>query len=208
MVARPTEWLVWPSCPRRPGWWLILVPDAACGDTCGLRTRRRCGALPITESSLGDGILRRGRLDRRGRGLRQSESDQEFRSRSRKDAHASKLAALCRDHSRRGPWPTADARPVAYWRKGVARAVPRRPAPQCRCAGSCRLADLMALDTRCRSRRRKGRHAAGAWIFAARRPRDRRVWAAGRHRVREGRHVDRDAFHRRISATARRLQAF
>ncbi|MGI9503514.1 MAG: formimidoylglutamate deiminase, partial [Geminicoccaceae bacterium] len=44
-----------------------------------------------------------------------------------------------------------------------------------------------------------------AWIFAGSEPAVRDVWSAGRHVVKDGRHVERDAIRARYAATIRSL---
>jgi len=204
--ARPIEWLL-ANADVGPRWCLIHCTQMQPDETLALAaTGAVTGLCPITEASLGDGIFDGVRYlgagGRIGLGsdsnieitlageMRQLEYSQRLRERTR--------AALATRDAATGQrlWQAAAA--------GGAQAAGRdagRIAPGA-------LADLVALDA-------SGPDLAGlagvtaldAWVFAAGGRGVAGVWAAGRHVVRGGRHVARDAITAGYAGVARRLRA-
>jgi formimidoylglutamate deiminase len=188
---RPVEWVLHHVVPDER-FTFIHCTQMEPHETEGLaRSGATAGLCPITESSLGDGIFDGVRwLSAGGRiavgsdsnirialseELRTLEYSQRLRDRSR-----AALAAPDRSTGRRlfdailSGGAAAALRSTGAIRKG-------------------RLADLMALDARhVDLDGRAGDTILDAWIFAGDDRMVRDVWSAGRHMVRDGRHIARE----------------
>ena len=190
--ARPVEWMLDHLDPG-PAWCLIHLTQMEPHETARLAaTGAVAGLCPITEANLGDGIFDGVRwLSAGGRigvgsdsnirislteELRQLDHSQRLRDRVR-----AALATAGKSTGRR----LYDAVLA-----GAAQAAGRE-------AGAIApgmWADLLALDTSgVDLDGREGDRLLDSWVFAGSDRAVRDVWAAGRHMVREGRHVAREA---------------
>ena len=190
--ARPVAWAL-DHLPLGPGWCLIHLTQMETGETERLApTGVVAGLCPITEANLGDGIFDGVRwLSAGGRigvgsdsnirislteELRQLDHSQRLRDRVR--------AALAT------PEKSTGRRLYDAVLAGGAQAAGRT-------AGAIApglWADLLALDAGAVDLvGREGDRLLDAWVFAGSDRMVSDVWAAGRHMVREGRHVARDA---------------
>ncbi|MCG6115887.1 MAG: formimidoylglutamate deiminase [Mesorhizobium sp.] len=204
--ARPTEWLL-ANAPVDQGWCLIHCTQMQRAETLALAaTGAVAGLCPITESSLGDGIFDGVAWTGAG-GAFGIGSDSNIRITLSEELRTLDHSQRLRDHSR-AALATADRSTGRVLLEGAARGGAQATARDAGVLEAGRLADLMALDTaHIDLDGRKGDTLLDAWIFAADDRAISDVWAAGRHQVREGRHVDRDAIIANYRATARRLQA-
>lgn len=202
--ARPITWLL-ANAPVDPSWCLIHATQTTPAETTALaQVGAIAGLCPITEANLGDGIFdgvrflkasgcfgvgsdSNIRIDLKGE-LCQLDYSQRLRDRSR-----AALASEIRSTGRRLLEEAA---------KGGARASARG-------SGVIEVgafADLTALDASAVDLIGKNGDALlDAWIFAGSEPVVRDVWSAGRHVVREGRHIERDAIRARYVETIRAL---
>ena len=202
--ARPVAWLL-DNAPVDARWCLIHATQMTPSETTKLAgTGAIAGLCPITEANLGDGIfdgvrfLEAGgrigvgsdsniRIDLKGE-LCQLDYSQRLRDRSR--------AALASEIGSTGRQLLENAA------KGGAQASARGN-------GVIEIgayADLLALDGNAIDLIGKEKDTLlDAWIFAGSEPAVRDVWSAGRHVVKDGRHVERDAIRARYAATIRSL---
>jgi len=203
--ARPVEWLL-ANAEVDARWCLVHCTQMTPEETGALaRTGAVAGLCPITEANLGDGIFEGARWlaagGRFGIGsdsnirialsgeLRTLEYSQRLRERAR-------AVLATQEHS-------AGRRLFEAAAEGGAQALGRgagRIAPGA-------WADLVALDAQALALvGRAGDTALDSWVFAADDRLVRDVWAAGRHVVRAGRHVARDAVAARFRAHMLRLR--
>ncbi len=203
--ARPVEWLL-ANRPIDARWCLIHATQMTAAETEGLaRSGAVAGLCPITEANLGDGIFDGVRYlgtgGRFGVGsdsnvrislaeeLRMLEYSQRLRDRGR-----ACLATVERSSGR-----------VLYEGAvaGGAQAAGRE-------SGAIRVgdwADLVALDAGSLALEGlQGDTILDAWIFAGDDRLVRDLWSAGRHIVREGRHVAKDAVAARFRQVLARLR--
>lgn len=163
-------------------------------------------ACPITESSLGDGILRAAEYLQAG-GVLAIGSDSDIRI-----SLSEELRTL--EHSQR----LRDRRRVvlADWDRSCGRFLLEMAAAggakaTGRYAGRIetgRVADLFALDMNDPALEGLSQdRLLDAWIFAGDDRLISDVWSAGRHVVKQGRHIYRDTITQRFNATMRRLRA-
>jgi formimidoylglutamate deiminase len=202
---------------RRPVEWVLdhLVPDARftfihCTqmephETEALaRTGATAGLCPITESSLGDGIFDGVRWLSAG-GRIAIGSDSNIRIALSEELRTLEYAQRLRDRSRAAlatPEKSTGRRLYDAILAGGAAAAGRE-------TGAIRpglLADLVALDAgHVDLEGRQGDSILDTWIFAGDDRMVQDVWSAGRHMVRGGRHVARDAIAAAYRATLRDL---
>lgn len=198
--ARPVEWML-ANMPLGPTWCLIHLTQMIPSETEQLAaTGVVAGLCPITEANLGDGIFDAirwmGTDGRIGIGsdsnirislteeLRQLDHSQRLRDRVR--------AALAT------PEQSTGRRLFDAVCAGGARAAGRDSGA----IAEGQWADLLALDSRAVDLEgREGDRILDTWIFAGSDRMVTDVWAAGRHCVKDGRHVARD----RIEAEYRRV---
>jgi formimidoylglutamate deiminase len=204
--ARPTEWLL-ENAAVDGDWCLIHCTQMERAETLALAaTGAVAGLCPITESSLGDGIFD-GVAWTRASGAFGVGSDSNIRIGLSEELRTLDHSQRLRDHSR-AALATADRSTGRVLLESAARGGAQATARHAGAIEAGRLADLMALDTdRIDLEGRTGDMLLDSWIFASDDRAVSDVWAAGRHQVREGRHVDHDAITRRYRETARRLQA-
>ncbi|KAA0914920.1 formimidoylglutamate deiminase [Aquicoccus porphyridii] len=202
--ARPVEWAL-DNMALGPRWCLIHLTQMTGDETARLApTGAVAGLCPITEANLGDGIFNatgwRAQGGAFGMGsdsnvlislteeLRQLEYSQRLRDRAR--------AVLAEDNRSTGRVLFEEAT------RGAARALGRD-------AGEIapgKWADLVRLDDSTPDMAgRPGDTMLDAWIFA-RASGVRDLWSAGRHVVRDGRHIARETIAARYADTMHQLR--
>lgn len=202
--ARPVEWAV-ANLALDPRWCMIHVTQMTPAETAALaRTGAVAGLCPITEANLGDGIFDApGWMAARGAFGVGSDSNvrislaEELRVLEYSQRLALKARAVMADHRSTGRLLWEEAA------KGGAQAAGRA-------SGRIELgqwADLVAIDTEdLRLEGLAGDQLLDAFLFAGRDGLVTDLWSAGRHIVRGGRHIARDAVATRFRATMRRLR--
>jgi formimidoylglutamate deiminase len=204
--ARPVEWLL-ANAPVGPDWCLIHCTQMERHETLALAaTGAVAGLCPITESSLGDGIFDGVAWAGAG-GAFGVGSDSNIRITLSEELRTLDYSQRLRDRSRAAlatPGRSTGRVLLEEAARGGARAAGRDSGV----LAEGRLADLVALDlAHVDLEGREGDALLDAWIFAGDDRAVSDVWAAGRYRVREARHVARDAIERAYRATIRRLRA-
>ncbi|MDP2699429.1 formimidoylglutamate deiminase [Thalassospira sp.] len=202
---RPVEWLLH-HADVAPNWCLIHCTQMQEHETIALaRTGAVAGLCPITESSLGDGIFDGVRyLAHHGRiGIG---SDSNIRISLSEELRTLEYSQRLRDRSRAA---------LATAQKSTARRLYDDVAlggaqAAGRNAGRIEvgaLADLMALDaTSVDLIGRTGDTILDAFVFAGDDRMVRDVWSAGRHMVREGRHIAHDSITNRYRQVMAQLR--
>lgn len=190
--ARPVEWLL-DNAPVGQNWCLIHATHMTPDETTGMaRSGAVAGLCPMTESNLGDGIFDGVRFIGAG-GAYGVGSDSNVRIALAEELRVLEYSQRLRDRSRNamltGEGSTGETLYIAA-AKGGAQAMGRA-------SGAIRVgdwADLTALDINARpfwGLRRD--QLLDAWIFAGDDAVVTDVWSAGRHMVKGGAHVGRDA---------------
>ena len=193
--ARPVRWLLENAAPDAR-WCLIHCTQMDPHETEGLaRTGAVAGLCPITESSLGDGIFDGVRWMEAG-GRIAVGSDSNIRISLSEELRTLEYSQRLRDGAR-----AALATPELSTGRRIFEEVVWGGAQAAgRGAGGIAAgnrADLMALDGAAVDLQgRSGDALLDSYVFAGDDRMVREVWAAGRHLVRDGRHVDRDAIRR------------
>jgi formimidoylglutamate deiminase len=202
--ARPVDWAV-ANLPLGPRWCMIHATQMTPAETTALaRTGAVAGLCPITEANLGDGIFDApGWMAARGAFGVGTDSNvrialaEELRLLEYSQRLNLKARAVLADHRSTGRLLWEEAA------KGGAQAAGRA-------AGRIevgRWADLVALDTEdLRLEGLAGDQLLDAFVFAGSDGLVTDLWSAGRHVVREGRHIARDSVANRFRATMRRLR--
>ncbi len=197
--ARPVEWLLGEH-EIDPRWCLIHSTHLDAGETRRLAASGAvAGLCPITEANLGDGIFNGvsylGDGGRLGVG-----SDSNIRISVAEELRQLDYSQRLRDRLRAvlaDPGQSVGANLYRRALAGGAQALGRD-------AGEIavgRWADLAALDLRPHGfGSLTGDAALDAYLFSAGNAAVADVWSAGRHRVRSGRHVERDAIAARYDA--------
>lgn len=190
--ARPVEWAL-EHMGLDGRWCLIHCTQMTPQETRGLaETGAVAGLCPITESSLGDGIFDGVRWLGHG-GRIAIGSDSNIRIALAEELRTLDYSQRLRDHSR-AALATAEKstgrRLFEAMLAGGAQAAGRETGV----LEKGRWADMVALDAgSIHLEGRAGDTALDAWIFAGDDRLVTDVWAAGRHRVRDGQHVAREA---------------
>lgn len=203
--ARPVEWAV-ANLPLDARWCMIHATQMTAAETAALaETGAVAGLCPITEANLGDGIFDApGWLASGGVFGVGTDSNvrislaEELRLLEYSQRLGLRARAVMADHRSTGRllWEAAAA--------GGAQAAGR---------GSGRIevgqwADLLALEVSdLRLEGLEGDQLLDAFVFAGRDGLVGDLWSAGRHIVRQGRHVARETVEARFRATMRRLRA-
>lgn len=202
--ARPVEWAV-ANLPLDARWCMIHATQMTPAETAALAmTGAVAGLCPITEANLGDGIFDgSGWLAAGGTFGIGSDSNvrislsEELRLLEYSQRLGLKARAVLADQRSTGRLLWEEAA------RGGAQAAGRG-------AGAIAIgewADLVALDTGdLRLDGLRGDHLLDAVLFAGRDGLVTDLWSAGRHIVRDGRHIHRDAIATRFRATMRRLR--
>ncbi|MBL9072635.1 formimidoylglutamate deiminase [Tabrizicola sp.] len=202
--ARPVDWAL-ANLPLDARWCMIHATQMTSSETAALaRTGAVAGLCPITEANLGDGIFD-------GPGWMAADgafgvgTDSNVRISLAEELRLLEYSQRL-NHKARAVM--ADARSTGrfLWEralKGGAQAAGRT-------SGRIEVgqwADLVALDTGdLRLEGVQGDQLLDAFLFAGRDGLVTDLWSAGRHIVREGRHIARDAVEARFRATMRRLR--
>lgn len=189
---RPVEWLLDNAAPDAR-WCLIHCTQMQPHETTGLAaTGAVAGLCPITESSLGDGIFDGVRWLGAG-GRIAIGSDSNIRIALSEELRTLDYSQRLRDRSRAAlatPDKSTGRRLFDAACAGGAQAAGRetgRIAP-----GQC--ADLLTLDAaHIDLAGQSGDRLLDIFVFAGSDAMVRDVWSAGRHMVRDGRHIHRDA---------------
>ncbi|WP_429911647.1 formimidoylglutamate deiminase [Glycocaulis sp.] len=202
--ARPTEWLL-ANAEVDARWCLIHCTQMTDEETRALaRTGTVAGLCPITESNLGDGIFN-GTTWLEAGGRFGVGSDSNVRISLSEELRQLEYSQRLRDRSR-AALATREKSAGRVLLEGVARGGAQAAGREAGVIAAGRLADLVALDTgHITLEGRSGDLTIDSWVFAGDDAMVSDVWAAGRHQVREGRHIDHDAITERYRATIRRL---
>ncbi len=204
--ARPVEWLL-DNAAVDARWCLIHCTQMEPHETRGLAaTGAVAGLCPITESSLGDGTFDGvnwlGFGGRFGIG-----SDSNIRIALAEELRVLDYSQRLRDRSR-AALATAGKSTGRVLFEGAVAGGAQAAGRDSGAIAAGRLADLLALDGEAVDLAgRVGDTVLDCWIFAGDDRMVGDVWAAGRHVVREGRHIGREAITRAYLDCTRRLKA-
>lgn len=190
--ARPIEWLL-SEHDVSARWCLIHCTHMNPAETEGLaRSGAVAGLCPVTEANLGDGIFDGARFLASG-GSFGVGSDSNIRISAAEELRQLEYSQRLRDRLRVVLAPPGRSAGDVLYRKalaGGAQALGRE-------SGAIepgKWADLVALDLDTAGFAPLGGSAAlDAWIFSAGNSAVSDLWSAGRHRVKAGRHVAREA---------------
>lgn len=205
MGARPVEWLLH-QMPVDRRWCLIHATQMAPHETIALaQSGAVAGLCPITEANLGDGVFDAPRFLSAG-GRFGVGSDSNLRIALSEELrlleYSQRLA-----HRGRAVLATPAASTGRVLFEGAVRGGAQAAGRHSGAIAPGHWADLLALDTSGDLAGRQGDALLDGWIFAGDDRLVREVWSAGRHIVREGRHVAHEAVTRRFRAVMARLGA-
>lgn len=204
--ARPTQWLL-ANTEVDTRWCLIHCTQMTGDETLALaRTGAVAGLCPITEANLGDGIFK-GTAWQEAGGTFGVGSDSNVRIALSEELRQLEYSQRLRDRSR-AALATHEKSAGRVLLESAARGGAQAAGREAGVLAVGKLADLLALDTTHISLEgRSGDLTLDSWVFAGDDTMVSDVWAAGRHQVRGGQHIARDAITRRYRATIRRLGA-
>lgn len=204
--ARPVAWLL-SHAAVDVRWCLIHCTQMQRSETLALAaTGAVAGLCPITESSLGDGIFD-GIAWTAAQGNWGIGSDSNIRISLSEELRTLDYSQRLRDHSR-AALATAGQSTGRVLLESAARGGAQAAARDAGVIATGRLADLMALDTgHVDLDGREGDTLLDAYIFAADDRAVSDVWAAGRHLVSGGEHVQRQAITEAYRRVLRRLRS-
>ncbi|MGR3486017.1 MAG: formimidoylglutamate deiminase [Paracoccaceae bacterium] len=204
--ARPIEWALDNLGPDER-WCLIHCTQSQPHETSALAgTGAVAGLCPITESSLGDGIFDGVRWLDAGGALALG-SDSDIRVSLTEEMRTLEHSQRLRDGTR-AALATADRSTARRLLDAVCAGGARAAGRACGAIAPGLWADLTALDDRHLTLDGLGGDTLlDAWTFAGTGAEVTDVWSAGRHLVRERRHVERDAIAARYRAVQARLRA-
>lgn len=202
--TRPVQWLLDNQPPDRR-WCLIHCTRMTPAETTGLAaTGAVAGLCPITEGSLGDGIFDGARWVGAG-GSMAVGSDSNIRISLSEELRQLEYSQRLRDHARAVLAKPGDSTGRSLYDAvlaGGAQVLGRNSGA----IASGRIADLVALDGDATDLiGRQGDAVLDTWIFATGDALVSDVWSAGRHVVRDRRHIARDAITRAYRACLTRL---
>jgi formimidoylglutamate deiminase len=202
--ARPVRWLL-DSAPVDSRWCLIHCTQMQPDETLALAASGAvAGLCPITESSLGDGIFDGVRWLGAG-GAFGIGSDSNIRIALSEELRTLDYSQRLRDRSR-AALATAARSTGRVLFEGAARGGAQAAGRASGVIAPGMWADLLALDGGAVDLTgRQDDTVLDAWIFAGDDRMVREVWSAGRHVVRDGRHMARDAITAAYVATLKRL---
>ncbi|SMH33279.1 formimidoylglutamate deiminase [Mesorhizobium australicum] len=197
--ARPVQWLL-SEHDVSARWCLIHCTHMTPGETEGLaRSGAVAGLCPVTEANLGDGIFDGRRFLSFGGSIGVG-SDSNIRISASEELRQLEYSQRLRDRRRVVlADPGQSAGDVLYRAAlaGGARALGRDTGA----IEKGRWADLVALDLDAAGYAPLGEQAAlDSWVFSAGNAAVSDLWSAGRHKVRSGRHVAREAIAARYRA--------
>ncbi len=204
--ARPVEWLLH-KMKIGAGWRLVHATQMTEAETTALAASGAGVVVcPITEANLGDGIFPARDYLSAGGGLALG-SDSNLRISLSEELRALEHSQRLRDRERAvlaTPEKSCGRRMLETVAEGGASALGRA-------AGRIEtgaLADFFALDSAAPDLAGlSGDRLLDAWIFAGDDRLVSDVWAAGRHVVKDGRHIKRDAIAARFNKIMRRLRS-
>lgn len=204
--ARPVEWLL-NRMNIDADWRLVHATQMTTPETAALAASGAGVVIcPITEANLGDGIFPAKDYLSAGGALALG-SDSNIRISLSEELRALEHSQRLRDRERAvlaTPETSCGRRMLEAAATGGASALGRN-------AGRIEtgaLADLFALDSAAPDLAGlSGDRLLDTWIFAGDDALVSDVWAAGRHIVKDGRHLKRDAIHRRFNKTMKRLRS-
>ncbi|MCC5975059.1 MAG: formimidoylglutamate deiminase [Rubellimicrobium sp.] len=202
--ARPVRWLL-DNAQVDPRWCLIHCTRMQPEETRALAaTGAIAGLCPITESSLGDGIFDGVRWTGAG-GAFGVGSDSNIRISLSEELRTLDYSQRLRDHSR-AALATPDKSTGRVLFEGPVPGGAQAPGPESGGIPAGLRDHLLALDgTAVDLAGRQGDRILDAWIFAGDDRMVREVWSAGRHLVRDGRHIARGAITADYARTLERL---
>lgn len=202
--ARPVEWLL-ANATVDARWCLIHCTQMQRHETLALaETGAVAGLCPITESSLGDGIFDGVAWTGAG-GNWGIGSDSNIRISLSEELRTLDYSQRLRDHSR-AALASAEKSTGRVLLEGAAQGGARATGRDAGAIAPGRLADLMALDTtHIDLEGREGDTLLDAFVFAADDRAISDVWAAGRHLVSGGEHVQHQAITEAYRGVLRRL---
>ena len=207
--ARPVEWML-DNVDLDPRWCLIHITQMERAETLALaRTGAVAGLCPLTEASLGDGIFD-GVAWLGAGGAISLGSDSNIRISLAEEVRQLETTQRLRDHSR-AALATADRstgrRLIEDAAAGGARAAGRGAGRDAGRIGPGAWADLLALDTGHPDLEGlDGDTMLDCFAAAGDSSMVADVWSAGRHMVRAGRHLHRDAILTDYRAAVRPLR--
>lgn len=202
--ARPVAWLL-DNAPVDGRWCLIHCTQMTRPETLALAARGAvAGLCPITEANLGDGIFDGvaylGAGGRFGIG-----SDSNIRISLSEELRLLEHSQRLRDHTR-AALAQPDRSTGRVLLEGAAMGGAQAAGRDSGVIAAGKLADLLALDpSHIDLDGRAGDTVLDAFIFAAGDSAISDVWAAGRHLVKQGRHVQHDTITEAYRAVLRRL---
>ena len=204
--ARPVEWLL-ANAPVDTRWCLIHCTQMERHETLALAaTGAVAGLCPTTEASLGDGIFDGVAWTGAG-GNWGIGSDSNVRIALSEELRMLDHSQRLRDRSR-AALATPDKSTGRVLFEGAARGSAQAVGRDAGVIAPGRLADLLALDTgHVDLEGRPGDTLLDAYVFAADDRAVSDVWAAGRHLVSGGRHVQHEAITGAYRTVLRRLTA-
>lgn len=204
--ARPVEWLL-ANAQVNEHWCLIHCTQMQRHETLALAaTGAVAGLCPITESSLGDGIFDGVAWSGAG-GNWGIGSDSNIRISLSEELRTLDYSQRLRDHSR-AALATAEKSTGRILFEAATQGGAQATARDAGAIAPGRLADLMALDTaHIDLEGRDGDTLLDAFVFAADDRAISDVWAAGRHLVSGGKHVQHQAITEAYRRVLRRLTA-
>lgn len=201
---RPVEWVLERLAPGRDCTFIHCTQMLA-RETTGLaRSGAVAGLCPITESSLGDGIFDGLGWFASG-GAMAIGSDSNIRIALAEELRTLDYSQRLRDHSR-AALATAELSTGRRLFEAACAGGAQAAGRESGAIAPGNWADLLALDSdHVDLVGREGDTLLDSWIFAGDDRMVREVWSAGRHLVREGRHVRRDAISVRYRREISRL---
>jgi formimidoylglutamate deiminase len=202
---RPVEWLL-ENFGVDGRWCLIHATHMTSAETEGLaKSGAVAGLCPVTEANLGDGIFDGARFLQSG-GRFGVGSDSNIRITVAEELRQLEYSQRLRDRARAvlaDPDQSTGRRLFETALRGGAQALGRH----CGVLESGAWADIIALNPSRFAGSGKGDGILDGWIFTGGNDAVTDVWSAGRHMVREGRHVHRERIERRYAETLAGIMA-
>lgn len=203
--ARPVQWML-ENIPLSSRWCLIHITQMQPEETEALAaTGAVAGLCPLTEASLGDGVFDGVRWSTNG-GAISVGSDSNIRISLAEEMRQLDTSQRLRDHSRAAfatPDRSTGRRLIEDAALGGATAAGR----DCGRLEQGAWADLLALDmTHTDLEGLRGDTILDSFVFAGDQRMVSDVWAAGRHVVKDGRHIRRNAITAAYRAAVRSLR--
>lgn len=203
--CRPVEWLLG-NFAVDGRWCLIHATHMTPQETEGLaRTGAVAGLCPVTEANLGDGIFDGVRFLQAGGNLGIG-SDSNIRISVAEELRQLEYSQRLRDRARAvlaDPDQSTGRRLFETALRGGAQALRRQSGALS--AGAW--ADIIAIDPSRFAGSGKDDGILDGWIFTGGNDAVTNVWSAGRHMVRNGRHIHRERIARRYSETLSGIMA-